>query len=165
MNLKIFIYAILSAIIIFILFQLINKPKSNTFLYSINLAGNTYVENRDSIIIYESWQRVSGNTLEGYSVYINKNNNDTIFKEELRIVEMLEEIYYIASVKNNENLVSFKLQNDELTTREKNINEYSFINPKHDYPKFIKYTLKNDSLKIVIGDDIKTSIFNLIKSN
>jgi|GEM_PF-3331111 len=169
MNLKILIYSILSAIIIFILFQLINKPNPITLLDSINLAGNTYVEERDNLIIYEKWLRVSGSTLEGSSIYIDKESNDTTFKEELRIVEMLGEVYYIACIGSNDNLVSFKLQGDDKnndnSNNSNNDQKYMFLNPEHDFPKYINYTIRNDSLIVVIGDNTKSSTFRFKKSN
>ena len=90
--------------------------------------------------IYETWSKASDNELTGKS-YIVKEQ-DTIVFEKIRLVQEQDGLFYIPTVKN---------QNDSLPVRfaAKTISETKLVfeNPQHDFPQIISYTKINaDSL-------------------
>ena len=90
--------------------------------------------------IYETWNKVSANQFAGKS-YIVKEK-DTIVFETMRLVQEQDGLFYIPTVKN---------QNDGLPVRfaSKTISETQLVfeNPHHDFPQIISYTkITADSL-------------------
>lgn len=90
--------------------------------------------------IYETWSKTTDNEFSGKS-YIVKEQ-DTIVFENIRLVQEQDGLFYIPTVKN---------QNDGLPVRfsTKTISEtqLTFENPKHDFPQFISYIqISADSL-------------------
>lgn len=106
-------------------------------------------------IIEEIWRKVSDKTLEGEGRIVNNGNVSTT--EWMRLVNMGNEVFYIAKPKQNERPVAFKLT--ECTEQ-----RFVFVNKEHDFPKRIEYQLKssNKLLVSVTGDDDGFSI-ELIK--
>lgn len=94
--------------------------------------------------IYETWGKKNDNELLGKS-YIVKEQ-DTVVFENIRIVQEQDGLFYIPTVKN---------QNDSLPVRfiAKSVSETRLIfeNPKHDFPQLITYTkISKDSLNAEI---------------
>jgi hypothetical protein len=90
--------------------------------------------------IYETWSKTNENEFSAIS-YIVKEQ-DTIVFETIRLVQEQEGLFYIPTVKN---------QNDGLSVRfsTKTISETQLVfeNPQHDFPQIISYTLVSaDSL-------------------
>lgn len=90
--------------------------------------------------MYETWRKVSENELAGKSYIIKER--DTIVFENIRIVQEKEGLYYIPTVKN---------QNDGLPVRfaAKTIAETHMVfeNLQHDFPQTISYRkISSDSL-------------------
>jgi len=90
--------------------------------------------------IYETWSKTTDNEFSGKS-YIVKEQ-DTIVFENIRLVQEQDGLFYIPTVKN---------QNDGLPVRfsTKTISEtqLTFENPKHDFPQIISYIqISADSL-------------------
>jgi hypothetical protein len=90
--------------------------------------------------IYETWKKINDNGFSGKS-YIVKEK-DTIVFENIRLVQQQDGLFYIPTVKN---------QNDGLPVRFaiKTISEAQLIfeNPQHNFPKVISYTkITADSL-------------------
>ncbi|AZA90098.1 MULTISPECIES: DUF6265 family protein [Bacteroidota] len=83
--------------------------------------------------IYETWKKISDNELSGMS-YIVKDK-DTIVFETIRLVQEQEVLFYIPTVKN---------QNDGLpvrfTAKLISENQMIFENLQHDFPQIISYT-------------------------
>ncbi len=86
--------------------------------------------------IYETWSKVSDQEYSGKS-YIVKEQDTMVF-ETIRLVQEEDELYYIPTVKN---------QNDDLPVRfmAKVISETQLVfeNPQHDFPQVISYTKIN----------------------
>lgn len=82
--------------------------------------------------IYETWSRTTDNEFSGKS-YIVKEQ-DTIIFETIRLVKEQDGLFYIPTVKN---------QNDGLPVRfaTKTISETQLVfeNPQHDFPQIISY--------------------------
>lgn len=90
--------------------------------------------------VYETWNKTNETEFAGKS-YIVKEK-DTIVFENIRLVQEQDVLYYIPTVKN---------QNEGLPVRfaTKTISETQLVfeNPKHDFPQIISYTkITSDSL-------------------
>lgn len=90
--------------------------------------------------IYETWNKTNDNEYSGKS-YILKEK-DTIVFEIIRLVQEQDGLFYIPTVKN---------QNDGLSVRfnTKTISETQLVfeNQQHDFPQIISYTrISTDSL-------------------
>ncbi|MFP8894067.1 DUF6265 family protein [Chryseobacterium sp. EZn1] len=90
--------------------------------------------------IYETWTKSGQNEFSGKSYSVK--DKDTIVFENIRLLQEKNGLYYIPTVKN---------QNDGLPVRfvAKAIseNQLVFENPQHDFPQIIAYTkITSDSL-------------------
>jgi len=90
--------------------------------------------------IYETWTKAGNNEFSGKSYSIK--DKDTIVFENIRLVQENRKLFYIPTVKN---------QNDDLPVRfaAKSIseNQLVFENPQHNFPQIIAYTkITSDSL-------------------
>jgi len=85
----------------------------------------------------EVWSIVNDSLLMG--VGFSLENSDTLFTEHLKIYLSDDQVYYAAMVGSNEDYVHFKL-------KESGPRSWKFVNPNHDYPNIIQYTIVNDSL-------------------
>jgi hypothetical protein len=85
----------------------------------------------------ETWKKVNDSTFQAQSYFIKEK--DTLHFESITLQQKGEELTYNATVKgqNNDESITFKLTN----STEKQL---VFENPKHDYPKKIIYTQKNE---------------------
>jgi hypothetical protein len=83
-------------------------------------------------IFVEKWQKVSDKTFEGVSYSIKKESNDTTFAENLRLLEMSGDIFYLPYVNHNPRPIAFKLISTELDSM-------IFENKDHDFPTRIIY--------------------------
>ncbi len=90
--------------------------------------------------IYETWTKTRNNEFSGKSFSVK--DKDTIVFENIRLVQENKKLFYIPTVKN---------QNDGLPIRfvAKTIseNQLVFENPQHEFPQIIAYTkITSDSL-------------------
>ena len=90
--------------------------------------------------IYETWTKINDDEFSGKSYVVKEK--DTIVFEIIKIVQEKDGLFYIPTVKN---------QNNSLPVRFtlKNISDTSLIfeNPHHDFPQIISYTsINTDSL-------------------
>jgi len=99
--------------------------------------------------IYETWTKTGNNEFSGKSYSIK--DKDTIVFENIRLVQENRKLFYIPTVKN---------QNDGQPVRfaAKTIseNQLVFENPQHDFPQIITYTkINSDSLIAEISGTMK----------
>jgi len=108
----------------------------------------------------ETWSR-SANGFKGMGAFTA--GSDTIFSEKLGLIEEDGDLYYVATVKdqNNGEAVTFPLLNataDQLV----------FENKEHDFPQKIVYTHYGDSLIAIISGmkdgQLKTENFRMRKA-
>jgi hypothetical protein len=95
--------------------------------------------------LFESWKKVNDSLFIGESYFIK--GKDTLHFEKIQMKQKGEILYYIATVKgqNNDKPVTF-IHND---TIEKQL---VFENPKHDFPQKIMYSrITKDSIAIQIS--------------
>ena len=96
------------------------------------------------LTINENWQQVSPKTFEGKGETFKRNT--LVSSEALRLVEMSNEVFYLAKVAYNEFPIPFTLVSCSAT-------HANFENMTHDSPKHIAYRLYDkDRLEVVISD-------------
>ncbi|MEO9475219.1 MAG: DUF6265 family protein [Cyclobacteriaceae bacterium] len=83
----------------------------------------------------EVWEKTSETEMDGFG--LTTEENDTIFYEQLRIIEEDNDLYYLANV--GDGIVKFELTRSDT-------DKWVFENPKHDFPKRIIYTYDGTSM-------------------
>jgi len=97
---------------------------------------------REEMTLHELWERKDSVQLTGEGVVFS--GTDTLFHEKLKLEIRDNDIYYVASVPNNKEPVSFKLVSSENKS-------WHFENKEHDFPQEIIYHLvRPDSLHATI---------------
>lgn len=94
---------------------------------------------------YEHWDQLQKNHLRGFS-YSYKNDRIHV-SEYLSIKKTKDSVFYGATVigQNEGQEVLFQLHQEN--------NSYIFSNPKHDFPKYITYTLISpNNMTVVVSD-------------
>lgn len=89
---------------------------------------------------YENWSRINDSLYQAESFVLVKK--DTVFYEQVRLMQKNDSLYMIVSVRNQnkEKPVSFYLTQNLK-------NKLTFENPKHDFPtKIIYKKVANDSM-------------------
>lgn len=102
--------------------------------------GN-WQEMKEDQTTHEVWYKVSSKTIEGSASVSDKFGNLTS-SESLRIVELSNQVFYIAKVNENTLPIAFKLVRCEE-------NRFEFENPQHDFPKKISYMFKSPTTLLV----------------
>ncbi|MCO6472902.1 MAG: DUF6265 family protein [Melioribacteraceae bacterium] len=109
-----------------------------------------WISQDENSAIIEVWEKAGDFTYEGYSYSINKRDGTKKLTETLRIIEMSDEIFYLAKVKHNEFPVPFKLT-------ESSESKFVFENPGHDFPKRMEYNfLTDEKLEVTVGTSTKS---------
>lgn len=104
-------------------------------------------ESKDSIgTLTESWQTLDDSTFVGHSIFITEKK-DTIHQETMELMQKENFLVYSSTVKgeNRDEATSFQMteSSDSLLV---------FENPKHNYPKKIRYQLNvNESLLLIVS--------------
>ncbi len=127
-----------------------NKTKYQDFINFEWMSGDWYMRG-DGYTIYEHWDGKSEHVMEGYSISTN-DKGDTLGREELRIIKIDNEYFYIAKPSKKKNPTTFKMTVDS-------VRKVSFYNESNDFPKLIEYKRKGDSLFARISNDEKSMIF------
>jgi hypothetical protein len=117
------------------------------------LQGTWKVENKE---IYERWDKINDNYLKGFSYKIK--DGKMYVTEYLEIKQTGKNIIYTATVigQNQGNSIDFKLiMSDSL---------FSFENPDHDFPKFVRYqSVSENRMKATVGTDEESFTLNFQK--
>ncbi|MBS1598625.1 MAG: hypothetical protein JST75_10410 [Bacteroidetes bacterium] len=110
----------------------ISSGQQNNSFDQLQQLGGVWKTEIKGKTIYERWTKISDNELSGKSYMLK--NNDTIVFEATRIVNINNELYYIARVRNQNQgqEVSFKLVSSSNKT-------FVFENPDHDFPQRVAY--------------------------
>lgn len=99
--------------------------------------------------IYEIWQPVADKEMHGRSYRVR--GQDTMTLETVRLVQEGDSLYYIPTVKDQNNNQPVRFAATVITEK-----ELVFSNPQHDFPQWISYKLiKPDSLVASIGGIIQ----------
>ena len=83
--------------------------------------------------IYETWSKTNGNEFSGKS-YIVKEK-DTIVFEKIRLAQEQDGLFYIPTVKNQNNGLPVRFAAKTISKT-----QLVFENPQHDFPQIISYT-------------------------
>jgi hypothetical protein len=109
---------------------------------------------RDSIsCIYETWEKAGDKYLKGYSYEIK--DGEKRISEYIEIKMQGNNFVYTVSVKNqnNEMPVSFELSPADSI--------YTFVNPDHDFPTYIIYTVvSRDYIRAKVGNNQRSFTLN-----
>jgi hypothetical protein len=82
----------------------------------------------------ETWKVVHDSLMEGVGYSMNKG--DTAFTEQLKIYRMGNYVLYAAKPGGTKDFVYFRLE-------EAGKGKWKFVNPVHDYPNVIEYSMKD----------------------
>ncbi|MGZ3921616.1 MAG: DUF6265 family protein [Bacteroidia bacterium] len=110
-----------------------NEPVSKGLtLQHLNWLIGTWKFAKGQEVSYETWKKQNDTLLVGNSLVLLKN--DTVFSEKLQLVQHGSNLFYIPSVRdqNNGQPVSFKFV-------EFKKGEFNFVNKEHDFPQRIIY--------------------------
>ena len=144
------VLALVSSIWIYFGIIMQNKTKYQDFINFEWMSGDWYMRG-DGYTIYEHWDGKSEHVMEGYSISTN-DKGDTLGREELRIIKIDNEYFYIAKPSKKKNPTTFKMTVDS-------VRKVSFYNESNEFPKLIEYKRMGDSLIAKISSDEKSMIF------
>lgn len=109
---------------------------------SLKVLEGTWKGTQENFVFIETWKVTSPDAMTGSGCGLQEG--DTVFTEALKIEKLGDEIFYIATVKENPGPVHFKLTNPTDNT-------FSFINKEHDFPQEILYEVKGkDTLHVTL---------------
>lgn len=103
--------------------------------------------------IYETWEKTADKYLKGFSYELK--DGEKIISEYTDLEMKGSDMIFTVSVKNqnNEKPVSFVLSSTDSI--------YTFVNPAHDFPTFINYTIISDNyLKAKVGNKSRSFTLN-----
>lgn len=113
------------------------------FIGPINKAAwliGTWERETSKGTIYESWKRESSNELSGKSYMLK--GKDTLIFETIRLTAEQHQLYYIPTVKNQNNGQPVRFALTKISDK-----QLVFENSEHDFPQIITYRkLDADSL-------------------
>lgn len=128
--------SILFVIIIIFLLSSCYRPDAQESMQDLRQLQGKWVST-ESVLFNEYWVIKSDTLLkdQGYSL----QENDTVFKEELKIYLDAGSIYYAVKVGDSDQFILFKL-------KEAKRSSWVFENHKHDYPNIISYKIDGEKL-------------------
>ncbi|HEA28944.1 MAG TPA: hypothetical protein ENH91_02945 [Leeuwenhoekiella sp.] len=103
---------------------------------------------------YEHWEKIADQEYTGMAFTLQEN--DTIFKEDLRIYKE-DNIWNLQVTAPGEQPVIFEVTDHK-------INAFTAESPQNEYPKKVVYSLKNDQLTAKISGGGPKIIFNFKKT-
>lgn len=125
-----------------------HKPETDLKKFE-RLTGAWQYNINDSTRGFENWYLDTAGQLKGSNAEINKT--------QMKITEFLsfeiidKKVFYVPQLVKDGNHPPTKFEYNETTE-----DEFRFVNPKNDFPKFISYKfITNDSMDVSIGDDQK----------
>ncbi len=104
---------------------------------------------------FETWWKVSNKEYHGIGVTLKAG--DTVFVEQLKLIQKQDELFYVATVSPQAGPVYFKI----VASKE---DGFTASNPNHDFPKEINYNLNENRIKATISGDGKSIDFHFKKS-
>lgn len=100
--------------------------------------------NQKGVYWQEQWSRIDADNWRGLGRTFNQSETET-GREELRLVRMNGQWFYLAKVSHNSLPVAFALT--ECTA-----SRLQFDNPAHDFPKRLVYHYQQDALRVEVSD-------------
>lgn len=107
---------------------------------SLNWITGNYTFKSSHGNYYENWEKVDSITYYGLGYFMDEDNEDTLFRQRMKLHQTSEGLFMFFNVKNqNDNKdVEFRL-----TKHDNKI--YTFENPFRDYPSIVTYKLMTDT--------------------
>jgi hypothetical protein len=135
----------LASLIVFLFSTSVNSADCRS-LTTFGWLKGEWISKSSSSTTSESWRKVSEVTLEGIGVTEQNDANKPKTEETLRLVEMSDQVFYIAKVGHNELPVAF----EAVSCGKNNV---TFENLKHDFPKRLVYQLlAEDKMSVTVSD-------------
>lgn len=101
--------------------------------------------------VLERWREVSATTFEGNGVTTTRADAAVVDGEDLRLVAMLDAVFYVATVEHNSYPVAFRMTVCDAS-------RLVFENPTHDFPRRLEYALQPDGrLEVTVSDGAERS--------
>lgn len=133
-------------LVILATFTSLANAESCVSLGSLDWLLGHWISDDGKNITLETWQQVSPSTFEGKGETRSKSSDELTSSETLRLVEMANEVFFVAKVAHNEHPVAFKLIQCSNTNS-------VFENQEHDFPKKLEYSLENENeLSVIVSD-------------
>lgn len=113
---------------------------------SLSWATGNYTLQSDYGKYYENWQKVDSATYSGFGYFMDADNEDTLFRQSMKLQQTREGVFMFFNVKNqNDNKeVEFRLTKQDNKT-------YTFENAFRDYPSIVTYKIVSDtSINVVM---------------
>jgi hypothetical protein len=109
------------------------------------LLGQWVAESDDRRVL-ETWREVSATTFEGRGVTSARADAAVLDGEDLRLVAMLDAVFYVAKVAHNPYPVAFRMTVCDA-------GQLVFENPTHDFPRRLEYAmLPGGRLEVTVSD-------------
>ena len=117
---------------------------------SINWVTGNYILKSDYGNYYENWKKEDSNTYYGIGYFMDVENIDTLFRQQMKLQQTPKGVFMYYNVKNqNDNkIVEFRL-----TKNENNV--FTFENPFRDYPSIVIYKMLSDTTINVVMNGFK----------
>ncbi len=132
----------------------VSHAHSCNSIQSLNWLLGYWETDDDKNTVTELWQKISPLTFEGAGETRAKQTDVLQSSESLRLVEMSDEVFYIAKVDHNKRPITFKLTQCEGM-------KAVFENHEHDFPKILEYRIGTDNRLTVNVSDGKDKGFNI----
>jgi hypothetical protein len=144
--------------IIVVILPIVALSQNCTNLDTLHRIIGKWQQDGDKNITTETWTKLSSNTYDGIAQARSKKDDKITFVETLRLVEMSDDVFYLAKVSHNEFPISFKLTQCSDSTA-------IFENKIHDFPKKIFYRLsdKGQKLDVTVSNEERQFTVNLRK--
>ncbi len=109
------------------------------------LAGHWQtVANKQGVYWHEEWSRIDADNWRGLGRTFNSRNTET-GREDLRLLRMNGQWFYLAKVSHNVLPVAFALTQCTAS-------RLQFDNPAHDFPRRLVYHYQQDGLRVEVSD-------------
>ncbi|CAG0980703.1 hypothetical protein FLAV_01752 [Flavobacteriales bacterium] len=137
--------------VLFVAFSFIcSCAETDEMQFVKKLGGKWASEENENSRFFEEWEVLTNGNLRGKG-FLLSDGVDTTVSEELKIEKIKNEIFYVATVKNENNNQPVKfllVENDS--------QHLVFENKLHDFPQRIKYFfLSERELKVVVEGEYK----------
>lgn len=133
------------------------KSTQKAQIQNISRLTGVWTQQLDSSVYrVESWMELNDSSFIGFGALIE--SDDTIFREDLKILRVGKKWYYVADVDENPESIFFRMDS---------IRRSGFVakNPIHDFPNRIHYALSKKQMHVeVSGSTNDVLIFEFKKT-
>lgn len=132
-------------------------PGEEHRLKDLNWMLGSWRHEGETTTTQETWGKLGRTVFQGRGMVIGTADNKIRSAEDLLLVEMQGEVFYLAKVKHNPMPVPFKLtdRSDGLAV---------FENQDHSFPKRLEYRMQpSGEIKVLVGDGKDKSFELLLK--